>query len=276
MDYTLAGQFLEACDCTVICPCWVDDDPVGGHCTGFILWDLGRAGGMTGSTIDGRTVTGCRVVSVSTHSGKRRDKSPTTTVVYVDTDAAESAPAPRGEDEDLVGLLGRAFSGEAEGPLADLAAVSGTVVDVRRAHISPLPAGAGKGRWSVDVVLCIRPDTPTHTKDEDENQQVIHADGRPEVFDEEPRRKAKLRVEPLTLDHTALSYELRAANKVVAQSGEHLSFRVGALPGGHLEVTGRSGMRGTFRYEHATPAPAPADGPQAADGTPAATSAGGQ
>ncbi|WP_396415809.1 DUF1326 domain-containing protein [Kocuria sp.] len=38
MDYTLTGEFLEACDCTVICPCWVDDDPTEGHCTGFVLW----------------------------------------------------------------------------------------------------------------------------------------------------------------------------------------------------------------------------------------------
>lgn len=244
MKYTLAGQFLEACDCTVICPCWVDDDPVGGHCTGFILWDLGSVDGGGDSRIDGRTVTGCRVVSVSTHSGNRRDRSPTTTAVYVDTGARD----PRG----LVSLLGRAFAGELEGPLADLAAVSGTVVEVERAHISPLPSTAGTtGSWSVEVVRCLQPGRRGHQKDRGEQQRVIQADGRPEVFDETSRRNAALPAGPLTLEHTALSYELRAREKVVAQAGDHLAIRVGALPGGNLEVTGRSGMRGTFEYRHA-------------------------
>lgn len=250
MDYTLAGQFLEACDCTVICPCWVDDDPVGGHCTGFILWDLGTVDGQGDSRIDGHPVTGCRVVSVSTHSGKRRDKSSTTTVIYVDT----ADQHRRG----LVELLGQAFAGTVGGPLADLAGVSGTVVDVQPAHISPLPKATGaKDGWSVEVVACARPDDKWNHRDQDEQHRVVQADGRPEVFDEKARRKANLSVEPLTLEHTALSYELRTPDKVVVQAGEHLVVDVGALPGGSLEVTGRSGMRGAFAYRH----PAAADSP---------------
>ena len=71
MEYTLAGQFLEACDCTVICPCWVDDDPVGGHCTGFIAWQIDE--GDT-AVVNGIPVGGCTVVSVATHGGNRRER----------------------------------------------------------------------------------------------------------------------------------------------------------------------------------------------------------
>ena len=26
MSYTLTGSFIEACDCFIVCPCWVDED----------------------------------------------------------------------------------------------------------------------------------------------------------------------------------------------------------------------------------------------------------
>ena len=83
MSYALSGTFLEACDCTVICPCWVDDDPVGGHCTGLIAWHLAPGSLINGVGMDDRTV-----VSVSTHLGNRRDGSNATTVLYVDHGAS--------------------------------------------------------------------------------------------------------------------------------------------------------------------------------------------
>lgn len=251
MDYTLTGEFLEACDCTVICPCWVDDDPVGGHCTGFILWDF------TGdSRIGGHEVAGCKVVSVSTHSGKRRDESPTTTVIYVDTGKVGNTVLPQdgaenGRPADLVGLLGQAFSGKSqEGPLADLATVSGTVTDIQRAHITFESGAKPKDGWKATVVKCLHRDVEAHGQEDTEQQMVVEADGRPEVFDEQQRRNAGLPVEPLTLENTALSYELRSTGSVQAQQGGRLAVNVGGLPGGSLEVTGRSGMRGTFEYQH--------------------------
>ena len=38
MAYELRGQFLEASDCNVMCPCWFDQDPDENKCTGMVAW----------------------------------------------------------------------------------------------------------------------------------------------------------------------------------------------------------------------------------------------
>ena len=120
MDYSISGEFIESCDCYLMCPCWVDDDPDEGHCTGLFAWQLGER-----STIDGVDVAGRTVVSVSTHTGNRRDGG-AATALFIDADAGR----------DQVVLLGQAFGGELGGPLADLAAVSGAVLQRGRAEIT--------------------------------------------------------------------------------------------------------------------------------------------
>ena len=42
MGYLLNGTFVEACDCRLMCPCWTDDEPDDGHCTGLFAWALNR------------------------------------------------------------------------------------------------------------------------------------------------------------------------------------------------------------------------------------------
>lgn len=214
MSYDLSGTFIEACDCTVICPCWVDDDPVGGHCTGLIAWHI-KTGKVNGISVDDR-----QVVSVSTHSGNRRASSNTTSVVYVDSAASD----------DQFRELSRAFTGQLEGPLKDLAQVSGVVVGFERATISVRDTPASDGQWEV-LLHKGHPDVP-----------VISATGTPKEFDGGP--------EPLTLQHTALDKELGISeHTVTAQEGHTLSVNVGALPAGTLTVGSRSGMRGSFSYK---------------------------
>lgn len=252
MGYYLSGHFIEACDCTVICPCWVDDEPVGGHCTGLVAWNI------TEGTIDGTDVAGATVVSVSTHGGFRRDGNRTTTVLYVDTSGCKSevtSGANRGN------LLARAFSGkDHEGPLKGLAKVSGTVVATGRGRIT-VDGAAGKAGWTVTVRPPADPDGGAPRGEGPggaalaDGVVLVRADGKPQVFDTEHGRK-----EPMVLRHTALSLELGvpdAAPEVEAQQGGHLELNVGALPGGSLEVSSRSGMRGAFEYRHET-ADAPA------------------
>lgn len=213
MSYDLSGTFIEACDCTVICPCWVDDDPVGGHCTGLIAWHID-----TGS-VNGIPVNDRQVVSVSTHSGNRRAGSNTTSVVYIDSAASD----------DQFRELAEAFTGRIGGPLQDLAVVSGVVVGFERAVISVGDTPAADGQWQV-LLHMGNPDVP-----------VISATGTPKKFDES--------LEPLTLQHTALNKELGiSGHSVTAQQGHNLSVNVGALPAGTLTVDGRSGMRGSFSY----------------------------
>ena len=81
MSYTLTGSFIEACDCFIVCPCWVDEDADDGHCTGLVAWSLDA-----GSTIDGTPVHGRKVVSVTAHGSRRRGGT-SSTVVFVDHEA---------------------------------------------------------------------------------------------------------------------------------------------------------------------------------------------
>jgi hypothetical protein len=217
MEYAISGEFIETCDCFLMCPCWVDDDPDEGHCTGLFAWRLGER-----SAIDGVDVAGRTVVSVSTHTGNRRGGG-TTTALFIDADA----------DTDQMVLLGQAFSGELGGPLSDLAAVSGAVLQRERARIAIEPDGES---WAVTVsgLTAGGSGEPAAT--------LVHAAGVDRIFEGED--------EPLVLRRTALAKELGvpAGAEVTAQQGEQLAIHLAALPGAYVEVTGRSGMRGRFTY----------------------------
>lgn len=224
LAYSLHGDFIEACDCYVVCPCWVDDDPDEGHCTGLIAWTLGE-----GSSIDGVDVAGLTVVSVSTHTGSRRGNG-TATALYVGGEA----------DADQYAMLVAAFAGRLGGQLQDLAAVSGAVVTEQRAWIRV--TDEGRDRWCVRVTVDGEPGGS--------QVELVHATGGPQTFDDRPQY--------FTLSHTALSKELGIPTdpdeaRVTAQRGAGLGIHVATLPGGYLDVTGRSGMRGRFEYEHPGP-----------------------
>lgn len=212
-EYDLGGSFIEACDCYTVCPCWVDDDPDEGHCTGLTAWLLDA------DSVIGRVGVGGRsVVSVTTHTGNRRT-SGAATVLFVDDEASD----------EQFGVLREAFAGRSDGPLAGLAAVTGEVIAEERARITVSPK---KKRWSVEVVRA-------------GDSRAVVASGSPRSFDGSSR--------PMVLRGTALSEEFgipdrpRAAD-VTAQAGEGLDVMVGELPGGFVRVTGRSGMRGSFEY----------------------------
>jgi hypothetical protein len=242
MSYTLSGHFIETCDCTVICPCWVDDEPVGGHCTGLVAWDLKN--GKIGNT----DVSGAKVVSVSTHGGYRKDKSQTTTVLYIDTSEC-TTKLNTNDDKRRVNVLAKAFKGELKGPLQGLAEVSGTVVAEESARIQvEVDLVKPKDGWAVHV-YSKKPVPMAGGQGVGQNGGVtlVKADGEPKIFDTK-----KGNIDPLVLQHTALSHELGGSKRdqaVTAQQGGRLELNVGALPGGHLLVSRRSGMRGDFAYQ---------------------------
>jgi hypothetical protein len=217
MSYELSGEFIEACDCYLMCPCWIGDAPDEGHCTGLFAWVM-----APGSHIDTVDVSGMQVVSVSTHTGTRRGGS-TITVVFVDSRA----------DVDQFGVLAAAFSGQLEGPLGELAAVSGAVMKQAKADIS------------IDLATEAFIIRVTGVGDE-AGIELAKATGSPKRFQGESN--------PLTMQHTALSLELGVPagdEDVIAQQGNQLAVRVPLLPGGYMEVTGRSAMRGQFGYQFA-------------------------
>ena len=219
MSYTLTGSFIEACDCFIVCPCWVDEDADDGHCTGLVAWSLGA-----GSTIDGTPVHGRKVVSVTAHGSRRRGGT-SSTVVFVDHEATPTQAR----------LLAKAFAGGLDGPLAELADVSGRVVLTGQAVIELVDDGQA---WSVSVRL--PPDAPA--------ADAVDVAGVPRIFSDDGGS-------PLSLRNTALSTEFgvpATEPDVTSLRSDHLKVAVAALPGGFVDVVGRSGMTGTFRYEHPT------------------------
>ncbi|HWM57566.1 MAG TPA: DUF1326 domain-containing protein [Pseudonocardia sp.] len=210
--YLLAGRFVEACDCSLICPCWLDDDPDEDHCTGLFAWHIEEG------TINGQPVDGRRVVSVSTHTGGRRDRR-TSTALFVDDGATDAQRD----------LLCSAFAGELEGPLRDLAAVTGVVLQRERARIDLVETATD---WQVTVRPAASP------------EHLVSVTAAQRVFRDETR--------PLTLHTTALHRELAVPGDgaVTAYRGGELSVHVPVLPAGYTDVNGRSGMAGRFRYRH--------------------------
>jgi hypothetical protein len=130
-SYRLTGQFLEACDCYSICPCWVGRSPDDGECTGLFVWLVEHG------EIDGVNVKGRMVASASYHAG-HRDRSHQRVVVFVDEDATDK------QADALVAAL----TGSLGGPLGELSTLLGELAGIERASIS---AAKADGRWSVTV-----------------------------------------------------------------------------------------------------------------------------
>ncbi|HSK59489.1 MAG TPA: DUF1326 domain-containing protein [Actinomycetospora sp.] len=217
MAYLLRGLFIEACDCFELCPCWVDDDPDEGHCTGVVAWRM-----EDGSYIDDVDVADRKVVAVTTHGGRRRPAGAkddprlrASTSLFVDDEA----------DDREVEALARAFTGKQGGGLSDLVQVTGRVVgDTRKA---PIQLKDGKA-WSISV-------GPS-------DAAAVDIRGDSLAFDEAPNA--------LTLNHTALHKELRIEGTVEAKRSSTMSLNVPALGGsGYVEAKARSGMSGKFCYE---------------------------
>jgi hypothetical protein len=118
MSYTMQGIFLEACDCRVSCPCWLDEDPDEEGCTGLIAWYVEKG------TIDRVDVSNLTAVSFSRHEGHRHSGGQEVVLIIEQAASDEQAKA-----------LEEAFSGRLGGPLEELKELAGPDPIVRRAPI---------------------------------------------------------------------------------------------------------------------------------------------
>ena len=217
MSYTLNGSFIEACDCYIVCPCWVDEEADDGHCTGLVAWTLGA-----GSTIGGTPVHGRKVVSVTAHGSRRRGGT-SSTVVFVDHEATPTQAR----------LLAEAFAGGLDGPLAELAEVTGRVVLTGQAVVE---IEADDQAFAVTVRLPRTSRSPMRS-----------------TWQAPRRSSPTTAAADVAAQHRAVDRVRRApaTPDVTSLRSEHLKVAVAALPGGFVDVVGRSGMTGTFSYEHA-------------------------
>jgi hypothetical protein len=133
--YSLRGTLLEACSCSVLCPCWIGEDPDHGDCHAFLSYhfDVGR--------IEGLDVSGLTVVAATYIPGNVLDGNWEQVVLIDDSATPEQRNA-----------ILAALSGELGGPLADLAQLVGTVRGVESLPISHEVVG-GTGTVSIPGVL---------------------------------------------------------------------------------------------------------------------------
>jgi hypothetical protein len=52
MAYHLEGDLLEVCDCKVLCPCWIGEDPDNGTCRSSLAYRIEK-GEIEGVDVSG-------------------------------------------------------------------------------------------------------------------------------------------------------------------------------------------------------------------------------
>jgi hypothetical protein len=119
MAYEIEGRMLEVCDCNVLCPCWIGEDPDGGTCDAVIAYHIDRG------TADGVDVSG-RTFAIVFHSPGNLLQGNWKAAAFVDDEST---------DEQQDALL-KVFTGKLGGPMAEYAQLIGVVVSVERAPIT--------------------------------------------------------------------------------------------------------------------------------------------
>ena len=113
MAYTLEGSILEVCDCNVLCPCWIGEDPDNGTCDSIIAYHIDRG------TINGIDVSGLTMAMLAHIPGNVLDGN-FRAVAYLDDKASQTQ----------IDALLAAFGGRLVGPLEDMAKLVGETVAV--------------------------------------------------------------------------------------------------------------------------------------------------
>jgi len=118
MSYHLEGRLLEVCNCRVLCPCWIGEDPDFGTCDTIIAWHFDK-GTINGVDVKGRTIAMIAHVPGNILQGNW------TAAVYLDDGAT------REQENALLGV----YTGQLGGPVAELAKLVGKVVSVEKVPI---------------------------------------------------------------------------------------------------------------------------------------------
>lgn len=119
MAYHLAGRLLEVCNCRVLCPCWIGEDPDYGTCKTIVAWhfDEGKVGDVD---VSGHTIALIAFVPGNILEGNWR------AAVYLDD---KVSPA---QEEALLSV----YTGKLGGPVGELVKLVGEVVSVEKVPIS--------------------------------------------------------------------------------------------------------------------------------------------
>jgi hypothetical protein len=127
MGYKLEGRLLEVCNCRVLCPCWIGEDPDFGTCDSIMAWRMDK-GSINGVDVAGVTFAICVFIPGNVLAGNWR------AVAYVDDKMTPE------QEEAVLGV----YTGKLGGPVAELVKLIGEIVDVRRVPIV-FDVDGGKG-----------------------------------------------------------------------------------------------------------------------------------
>jgi hypothetical protein len=119
MAYNLEGRLLEVCNCRVLCPCWIGEDPDYGTCDTIVAWhfDKGKIGDVD---VSGHTVALIAHVPGNILEGNWR------AAVYLDD---KVSPA---QEEAILAV----YTGKLGGPVGELVKLVGEVVSVEKVPIT--------------------------------------------------------------------------------------------------------------------------------------------
>lgn len=139
MAYQLEGQLLEVCNCKILCPCWVGEDPDFGTCDGLLAWHVKKG------NVDGKDVSGHTIVLLA-HIPGNILKGNWNVRIYIDDKAT-----PEQKD-----ALLKVWTGKLGGPVADLAKLVAKVDSIEQVPLTFEVKGVGgvvKVGGAVDAAL---------------------------------------------------------------------------------------------------------------------------
>lgn len=120
MAYRIAGTYIAACDCSLVCPCPTDGPPTGkdGQCHGSIVFGV-REGNLGDTDLSGVNF------ALFNHFPSNLTAGNWKLAIVVDDDASDAQAQ----------ALERIVSGEEGGPFGDFAALVGELVGMERAPV---------------------------------------------------------------------------------------------------------------------------------------------
>ena len=138
MSYEMEGDLLEVCNCGVLCPCWIGEDPDNGTCDSVMGYHI-RSGSVDGVDVSGHTIAMLVHIPGNVLAGGWK------VAVLVDDKASEAQ----------ADAIVNAFSGKLGGPLADTASLIGELAGVERAPII-FDVKEGKGTLKIEgITECV-------------------------------------------------------------------------------------------------------------------------
>lgn len=131
MGYHVEGRLLEVCNCRVLCPCWIGEDPDFGTCDTIVAYRFDKG------TIDGVDVSG-KTIALIAHVPGNILQGNWRAAVYLDDSVSPQ------QEQAILNL----YTGKLGGPVADLVKLVGEIVSVEKV---PIQFDVHEGRGTLKV-----------------------------------------------------------------------------------------------------------------------------